>query len=86
MAQSAGSSGSAPASAVSVVRKDSSDDIVSIRRSLLKSVLDTVERSAAAAAHAVKISTAARTAFEEEHKRLLECTRDLSRFVDKPEL
>lgn len=38
------------------------DDLVTVRRSLLRRLLDSVERSATAAGHAVKISTSARDA------------------------
>lgn len=45
---------------------------VAVPKVMLRRMLDHVERAASAAQHAVKISQAARNAFEEEHARLNE--------------
>ena len=37
-----------------------------------------------ACAHAVDIANTAKEAFESEHKRLMNASRELARFVDKP--
>ena len=88
----AGASGSAssaswePSSSVQFTPRPGAGegDMVSIRRSLLVRLLDSVERASVAASHAVKISTMARDGFEEEKRRLDECAREVQRYVDIP--
>jgi small-conductance mechanosensitive channel len=55
------------------------DDVVKVRRGVLKHISDSLDRAVAAASHAVKISAAARSAFEEEHARLTDCQRDINK-------
>ena len=55
-----------------------SGDVV-VPKIVLKHMLDGVERAAAAASHAVKISCQARDAFEEEHRRIVETAGELRR-------
>ena len=56
---------------------------VTVPKQVLKRMLDSVDRAAAAAAHAVKISAHARNAFEEEHRRLLETRHDLQEMISR---
>ena len=49
-----------------------------VSHAMLKRMGDSLERATAAAGHAVKISTQARNAFEEEHRRLAECAQDIA--------
>ena len=57
------------------------DDIIPVRRGQLKNIMDCLERAAASASHAIKISGAARTAFEEEHSRVQDCLKDVQRTI-----
>jgi hypothetical protein len=58
-------------------------DTLTLRRSTLLTMLDCVERAAAAAKHAISISTVARTAFETEEQRLSDCARQLARICER---
>jgi hypothetical protein len=58
-------------------------DHLTLRRSTLLTMLDTVERAAGAAQHAVAIAVTARDAFEKEERRLADCARQLARIVER---
>ena len=53
------------------------EDSVLVPRSLLATMIDQVERASLAAQGAVSLSTQARNAFEDEHKRLTEILQQL---------
>jgi hypothetical protein len=59
------------------------DDSITLRRSTLFTMLDTVERTAAVAKHAVMIAITARDAFEAEERRLNDCARQLDKMLNK---
>ena len=61
--------------------KEDENELITMRRSTLLAIQDSVERAAAAASHAVKISTAARDAFEAEERRLSECARAIQKLT-----
>ena len=56
---------------------DNSPEMI-VKVSTLKRMQDSIERAAAAASHAVKISTQARNAFEEEQRRLSESAQEMA--------
>jgi hypothetical protein len=58
-------------------------DMLTLRRSTLLTMLDCVERAAAAAKHAVSMSVAARDGFETEERRLTDCARQLARICER---
>ncbi len=81
-ASSSSASGGLGNIALQVDRAELSD-LLTLRRSTLLTMLDGVERAAAAAKHAISISVAARDAFETEEKRLSDCARQLARICDR---
>jgi hypothetical protein len=58
-------------------------DTITLRRSTLLTMLDCVERAAAAAKHAISISTVARDTFQTEEQRLSDCARQLARICER---
>ena len=81
-ASSSSSSGGQGTMALQVDRTELTD-MLTLRRSTLLTMLDCVERAAAAAKHAIAISVQARDAFETEEKRLSDCARQLARICDR---
>ena len=63
--------------------RGSGDEMITLPRQVLKRAVDGVERASMAAQHAVRIATAARSAFEDESGRLAEVLRDLQRCADR---
>ena len=53
------------------------DDLVTLPRSLIETMLDHVERATLAAQGAVSLSQQARNAFEDEHRRLVQISQQL---------
>jgi hypothetical protein len=80
--QSSSGSGGLGTVDVHVARAELTDNLT-LRRSTLLTMLDCVERAAAAARHAISISTVARDAFETEEKRLSDCARQLSKICER---
>jgi hypothetical protein len=61
----------------------SSSDSILVRKALLTNVQDAIDRAAVAAKHAITISNAAAKAFSDEHERLIDCSRELSKQFSK---
>lgn len=59
------------------------DEQVTVSRTLLKHVLDSIDRAESAAVHAVQISGQARAAFEEESRKLRDTASDVRRMLDR---
>ena len=66
-----------------VPRRLCDDDAVAVQKVLLKAAIDSVERASKATAHAGKIASGARDAFEEENRRLAETARDLQSLLNR---
>ncbi len=84
-ASSSSASGGIGTIAVQAIQVDRTEltDTLTLRRSTLLTMLDSVERAAAAAKHAIAISVQARDAFETEERRLSDCARQLARICDR---
>ncbi len=84
-ASSSSASGGIGTIAVQAIQVDRTEltDTLTLRRSTLLTMLDSVERAAAAAKHAISISVAARDAFETEERRLSDCSRQLARICER---
>jgi hypothetical protein len=82
---SSSASGGIGTNAVLAIHVDRTEltDTLTLRRSTLLTMLDSVERAAAAAKHAITISVVARDAFETEERRLADCARQLARICDR---
>ena len=81
-ASSSSASGGLGTIALQVDRAELSD-LLTLRRSTLLTMLDCVERAAAAAKHAISISTVARDTFQTEEQRLSDCARQLARICER---
>ena len=81
---SSGSASSGGIGTIVAIQVDRTEltDTLTLRRSTLLTMLDSVERAAAAAKHAINISVVARDAFETEERRLSDCARQLARICD----
>ena len=66
-----------------IVVQSVANDNITIPKALLQKMVDHMERSAAAVAHAVNLSQAARNAFEMEKKNIEDCTRDVRTLLSR---
>jgi hypothetical protein len=58
-------------------------DTIVVPRTVMSAILDNVDRAERAAAHAVRISSQAREAFESESRQLSDLSRDIRRYLDR---
>ena len=82
---SSGSASSGGIGTIVAIQVDRTEltDTLTLRRSTLLTMLDCVERAAAAAKHAISISTVARDTFQTEEQRLSDCARQLARICER---
>ena len=78
-----GDSSSASSAGFVVQVQPSAEDMVAFPRSVLKTMLDCVDRCTKAANYAVQISQQARNAFEEERDRLQNVTNELRELCNR---
>jgi len=59
------------------------EEMVTVPKVVFKSIVDCLDRAVMATQHAVKLSAAARSAFEEEATKMQDCSRDAHRWLNK---